>query len=151
MKKQKHTSMSLPPECDGVNPCTDQSCQRAIARQHEITEAVFQSRLLPDTGAPLTLPAPNIEEIMSTGTCGADAIAFDQNVTLNAELKPIVTSEPGTMVAYSFPLFKGILSMKPTNFNFSLANGGTTGRDVIFSVEFEDDPTQYYDCTSLWP
>lgn len=146
-----HSSQPLPPECNNVNPCTDVVCQRAIADSHEIPESDFQSRILPDAGGPKVLSAGSMQQILS-GTCGTDFIILNQNVRTNQELNPVSAQQSQGMVAYSYPLFKGIFSYGAESFSYYLATGGATGRDVIFKVTFgEGQPDKYYDFSGETP
>jgi hypothetical protein len=141
---------NLPPACDGVEPCTDQECQRAIAQTHIISQQDFLNRIIPQAGPPKVISATNIQDLLDSGNCSKDAITFDATVESNQDLEPIVKSAGGNYICYSFPLFKGILSQSATAFSFYLATGGS-GRDVIFKVDFSGQPTEYYDTSNQWP
>jgi hypothetical protein len=145
-----HSMKNLPPACNGVDPCTDLECQRAIAQTHVISEQDFQTRIITQAGPPKVLSATNIQDLLDSGNCSKDAIAFDASVESNQDLDPIVRSAGSNYINYSFPLFKGILSQSATAFSFYLATGGS-GRDVIFKVDFSSQPAEYYDISSAWP
>lgn len=141
---------NLPPACNGVDPCTDQECQRAIAQTHIISEQDFSSRIIPQAGQPKVLSATNMQDLVDSAHCGKDAIAFDPTVEANQDLQPMVQSVRANYINYSIPLFKGILSNSPTAFSYYLATGAS-GRDVIFKVDFTNQATQYYDTSTAWP
>lgn len=145
-----YSSLALPPACTGVDPCNNVACQVAIAETHLITQEEFQGRILDEAGEPKVISAVDMLNIMNGGTCSADVIIFDQNVALSAELNPAPAPEPGKYVAYSYLLFKGILSQGAETFSYYIASGNT-GRDVIFQVDFAEQPTRYYDDSQAWP
>jgi hypothetical protein len=146
-----YSNSNLPPACNGVDPCTDQACQQAIAATHIISEQEFQNRIIQSAGQPRMLTASDMQDIINAGTCGSDMIVLDQNVEYNADLNPAVSTSAGGLVAYSFPMFKGILSQNPESFSFYLATA-TEGRDVIFSVSFGGGASdQFYDNSTNWP
>lgn len=145
-----YSLFTLPPACDGVNPCTDQGCQRAIADTHIISEQEFQSRILDEAGEPKVIAASDMQRILDAGSCGADVIVFDQNVATNAELSPHPAPQAGGKIAYSYPMLKGILSLQPETFSYYIASG-SAGRDVIFKVEFAEEPVRFYDRSQDWP
>lgn len=148
---KKPATAALPAACKGVDPCSDVACQQAIAVMHVITEAEFQSRILPDGGAPKVMTGADVQGIVDGGDCSKQGLLFDQTVPNNADLNPIAAAYNPAFVVYSLPFFKGILSESPDTFSFYLASGGSTGTDVIFSVTFAAQPDRFYDGSQLWP
>jgi len=145
------SSAALPAACTGVDPCTDIACQQAIAQTHEITEQDFQSRIILSAGPPKELSAAEIQGIIDGGLCGTDALLLDPRVPVNAALNPVTGPYNPAVVAYSLPLFKGILSENAERFSFYVATGGSKGRDVIFAVASGGAVDRYFDFSDLWP
>ncbi len=145
------SSGKLPPACNGVDPCNDVACQKAIAQTHEITEQDFQSRIIVSAGPPKVLSAADVLGIIAGGLCGTDGLLLDPNVTINADLNPVAGSPNPNMVCYSFPFLKGILADGPDSFSFYVATSSSGGNDVVFSVAFAETPVCYYDQSTYWP
>jgi hypothetical protein len=147
-----YSSYTLPPECDGVNPCESEACQRAVAVTHQIDQTEFFSRVDTGAGDPKVYTASEMQQILSGGTCANNVIAINQNVSTNDQLNPHAAPAAGGNVAYSYLTFNGILSEQAEVFKFYLATGsGGVGRDVIFSVEFGAAVERFYDATQTFP
>lgn len=143
--------LAVPAACLNVNPCTDTSCQLAVAQAHRITAPDFAGRIKPSAGPGKVYSRQDMQTILDSGTCGADYIVLNPNLTQNSQIVPVSAPMPsGSLRFYSYVLFNGIMLQDPTSYTFFLAVS-PGHNDVIFSAQFDGQPEQYFNASNEVP